>query len=284
MREPVRPGDAESLPRGKPPTDARGDAGRGGGSGGPPAGETGASSGGEVDPAQRRGSGAFLGGEAESSPRGDAAQARRGGSDVLPAGEVDPCRRRGAGLSSGADAAPCSGAGPFPAGEAKPDPCPEGDLCGDLDLLQQWHALHSGVRRLTDGLLADVEAENGLAPSSFTALMFLVAAPGQAAPMNQLSQALGFSTGTTKVVDRLAEAGLVERRPSDSDRRVVYTALTSAGAERVLDASRALAQALRTRVVAPSARTSSAPSPPRSAVWTLPRTPADAVTRARRAA
>ncbi|WP_328911972.1 MULTISPECIES: MarR family winged helix-turn-helix transcriptional regulator [unclassified Streptomyces] len=118
--------------------------------------------------------------------------------------------------------------------------------------MQQWHALHSGVRRLTDGLLADVEAENGLAPSSFTALMFLVAAPGQAAPMNQLSQALGFSTaGTTKVVDRLAEAGLVERRPSDSDRRVVYTALTSAGAERVLDASRALAQALRTRVVAP---------------------------------
>jgi DNA-binding MarR family transcriptional regulator len=127
--------------------------------------------------------------------------------------------------------------------------CPDTD---ELALLQQWHALHSGVRRLTDGLSADVEAEQGLAPSSFQALMFLVTAPGQAAPMNRLSAALGFSTaGTTKVVDRLAEAGLVERRPSDSDRRVVYTALTSAGAETVLAASRSLARALRARVVDP---------------------------------
>ncbi|SEG77328.1 DNA-binding transcriptional regulator, MarR family [Actinacidiphila yanglinensis] len=127
--------------------------------------------------------------------------------------------------------------------------CPDAD---ELALLRQWHALHSGVRRLTDDLLADVEAGQGLAPSSFQALMFLVTAPGQAAPMNQLSAALGFSTaGTTKLVDRLADAGLVERRPSDADRRVVYTALTSAGAESVLAASRDLAQALRTRVVAP---------------------------------
>ena len=129
------------------------------------------------------------------------------------------------------------------------DGCPD---TGELALLQQWRALHSGVQRLTDGLLADVEAEQGLAPSSFQALMFLVTAPGRAAPMNRLSAALGFSTaGTTKVVDRLAHAGLVERRPSDADRRVVYTSLTPAGAETVLAASRTLAHALRTRVVAP---------------------------------
>jgi DNA-binding MarR family transcriptional regulator len=131
----------------------------------------------------------------------------------------------------------------------------DGDLAPsvrELALLQQWHSLHSGVQRLTSGLLADVEAENGLTPSSFQALMFLVAAPGQAAPMNQLAQALGFSTaGTTKVVDRLAGAGLVERRPSGSDRRVTYTALTAEGAERVLAASRTLARVLRTRVVEP---------------------------------
>jgi DNA-binding MarR family transcriptional regulator len=130
-----------------------------------------------------------------------------------------------------------------------------GDLApspAELALLQQWHGLHSGVRRLTDGLLADVAAANGLGPSSFQALMFLVTAPGQAAPMNQLAQSLGFSTaGTTKVVDRLADAGLVERRPSGSDRRVTYTALTTAGDERVLAASRTLARALRTRVVDP---------------------------------
>jgi len=122
----------------------------------------------------------------------------------------------------------------------------------EIALLQQWHNLHSGVKRLNSNLLGDVQAENDLAPSSFQALMFLITAPGQAAPMNQLAQALDFSTaGTTKVVDRLADAGLVERRPSGSDRRVTYTALTTAGAERVLAASRTLARVLRTRVVEP---------------------------------
>ncbi|SDO22125.1 DNA-binding transcriptional regulator, MarR family [Actinacidiphila guanduensis] len=135
---------------------------------------------------------------------------------------------------------------------AKPDEAPGCPQAAELALLQQWHGLHSGVRRLTDDLLADVEERQGLAPSSFQALMFLVTAPGQAAPMNQLSAALGFSTaGTTKVVDRLAEAGLVERRPSDADRRVVYTALTEAGAKSVREASGVLVRALRSRVLEP---------------------------------
>lgn len=136
-----------------------------------------------------------------------------------------------------------------PTGARPADDCPE---AAELALLQRWHALHSGVRRLTDGLLADVEAEQGIDPSSYHAMMFLVTAPGRTAPMNQLAAALGFSTaGTTKVVDRLAGAGLVERRPSAADRRVVFTALTAAGAETALAASRSLARALRVRVVDP---------------------------------
>lgn len=122
----------------------------------------------------------------------------------------------------------------------------------ELAVLHQWYGFQAGVRRVTDSLFADVEARNGLAPSSFQALLFLMTEPGQAAPMNKLSQALGFSTaGTTKMVDRLADAGLVERRPSGSDRRVTFTALTAEGAERVLAASRSLAEALRARVVEP---------------------------------
>lgn len=141
-----------------------------------------------------------------------------------------------------------------PGAECRGEP-DHGSAClqtAEFALLQQWHSLHSGIRRLTDDLLGDVEAQQGLAPSSFQALMFLVTAPGQAAPMNQLAAFLGFSTaGTTKVVDRLTEAGLVERRPSDADRRVVYTALTPSGADSVLAASRTLVRALRTRVVEP---------------------------------
>jgi DNA-binding MarR family transcriptional regulator len=48
--------------------------------------------------------------------------------------------------------------------------------------------------------------------------------------MTELSQLLLVSNGnTTTVVDRLELDGLVERRPSESDRRVVRVALTDAG-------------------------------------------------------
>ncbi|MEU6578901.1 MarR family transcriptional regulator [Streptomyces sp. NPDC046805] len=123
---------------------------------------------------------------------------------------------------------------------------------GDVALLDQWHTLYSGFRRLTDELLADVESETGVAPSSFEVLWFLTMRPAQAAPMHQLTRILGFSTaGTTKVVDRLADAGLVERRPSPSDRRVTLAALTAAGAEVATSAAQTLASALRQRVLDP---------------------------------
>jgi DNA-binding MarR family transcriptional regulator len=70
--------------------------------------------------------------------------------------------------------------------------------------------------------------------------------------MYQLAQTLGFSTaGTTKVADRLVEAGLVERRPSLSDRRVIFAALTETGRQVAREAALALAAAVRDRVVEP---------------------------------
>ncbi|MFH8444593.1 MarR family winged helix-turn-helix transcriptional regulator [Streptomyces sp. NPDC018026] len=122
----------------------------------------------------------------------------------------------------------------------------------DVALLDQWHTVYSGFRRLTHELLADVESETGVAPSSFEVLWFLVMRPTRAAQMHQLSTVLGFSTaGTTKVVDRLAEAGLVERRPSPSDRRVTLAVLTPVGAEVAANAAQILSQALRQRVLVP---------------------------------
>ncbi|MFE4335829.1 MarR family winged helix-turn-helix transcriptional regulator [Streptomyces sp. NPDC056831] len=69
--------------------------------------------------------------------------------------------------------------------------------------------------------------------------------------MSRLSQLMGFSTaGTTKVVDRLSEAGMLERRATCSDRRVTYAAVTPVGLSAGADASSALAAALRRRVAA----------------------------------
>lgn len=122
----------------------------------------------------------------------------------------------------------------------------------ELELLARWDGLQSGFRRITDQLLADVEARSGLTPSSFQALWFLMTTPERSAPMNQLAGTLGFTTaGTTKVADRLTEAGLIERRPCRNDRRVTLAALTERGLEVAATAARALADALRERVVAP---------------------------------
>jgi DNA-binding MarR family transcriptional regulator len=128
------------------------------------------------------------------------------------------------------------------------DQCPSAE---ETDLLQRWNALATGFRELTDELLAEAQREVGL-PSSLEVLCFLVASPDRAAPMRLLSQTLGFSTaGTTGVVDRLADAGLVERRPSSSDRRVTYAVLTPLGRETATTAAKVFADAVRRRVVEP---------------------------------
>jgi DNA-binding MarR family transcriptional regulator len=122
----------------------------------------------------------------------------------------------------------------------------------EVALLGQWNALQSGFRRLTDQLLCDVATSTGLAPSSYQVLWFLLTTPGQSAPMNQLTETLGFTTaGTTKVADRLAEAGLLERRPQPTDRRVILAALTEEGRRIAVTAARTFAQALQERVIGP---------------------------------
>jgi DNA-binding MarR family transcriptional regulator len=122
----------------------------------------------------------------------------------------------------------------------------------ELALLWQWNALQSGLRRLTDQLLYDVGSRTGLAPSSYQALWFLLTTPGLCAPMNQLTETLGFTTaGTTKVADRLAEAGLLERRAQPTDRRVIIAALTEEGRRVAVTAARTFAQGLREHVVGP---------------------------------
>jgi DNA-binding MarR family transcriptional regulator len=126
-----------------------------------------------------------------------------------------------------------------------PRPSPE-----DITLLLHWNTLHLGFRRLIDELVADVEAKACVDPASFCVLRFLLTAPEQTARMQELTQALGFSTaGTTKVADRLAEAGLLERRPSPTDRRVIYATLTPTGMEVGTTAVLALAGSLRARVI-----------------------------------
>lgn len=122
----------------------------------------------------------------------------------------------------------------------------------EVELLRRWRAVDGGFRRLTDQLLSDLHDEIGLPSSELQVLCFLAESPEQAAPMRQLSELLGFSTaGITGVVDRLVDAGLVERRPSRTDRRVTFAALTEQGGRIAARAADSLAAAVRRRIVEP---------------------------------
>lgn len=85
---------------------------------------------------------------------------------------------------------------------------------------------------------AEVErgfAEHGLEPGWFDVVSALRRAgkPYELKPTELLETAMVSSGGMTKRLDRLAEAGLVERRPDPDDRRGVRVRLTRNGLQTV---------------------------------------------------
>lgn len=85
--------------------------------------------------------------------------------------------------------------------------------------------------RLNALLAQEMEAEVELPLSWYGVLLHLGRAGGQR-PIGELIAATAFTSGgVTRLVDRMERAGLVERRPCPTDRRVQYVALTPAGQE-----------------------------------------------------
>jgi DNA-binding MarR family transcriptional regulator len=79
------------------------------------------------------------------------------------------------------------------------------------------------------GRLMAVAHEFGLAPLQAIAIKHLE--PGRALTMSELAQLLHCdNSNVTGIADRLEAAGLVERRPLPSDRRVKTLVLTERGA------------------------------------------------------
>lgn len=83
-------------------------------------------------------------------------------------------------------------------------------------LFRQATSLAGGLAELT-----------GLAPNDTTALRALDHIGGSEVPVGALGDLLGLSSAaTTGLVDRLARAGLAQRRPDPADRRRVLVSLT----------------------------------------------------------
>lgn len=112
------------------------------------------------------------------------------------------------------------------------------------------------TRRLERTFARTITERCGMPGPRFELLLRLARSPGEQLTMSELADQLGVTSGgATRLVDRVAEDGLVTRRGCSTDRRVHHVALTDAGRrilEEVLDEHRAdLARELHARLAAP---------------------------------
>jgi DNA-binding MarR family transcriptional regulator len=99
--------------------------------------------------------------------------------------------------------------------------------------LNAWHAFLTSHRALETILSRELESACGLSLAWFDVLAQLRMAPGQRLTMTHLASAILFSkSGLTRLIDRMEEAGLVQRLARPGDRRSLYIALADAGAEK----------------------------------------------------
>lgn len=100
-----------------------------------------------------------------------------------------------------------------------------------------WHALIRSHARIVRILEAELEAEHQLSLPAYEVLAHLSDAPSRRLRMTDLAAcAVLTPSGLTRLVDKLAADGLVERARCGADARVVYAVLTDAGAARLADA------------------------------------------------
>ena len=92
--------------------------------------------------------------------------------------------------------------------------------------------------RLERRLGADLESRFGIPHAWFEVLVRLSRSDDGQLTMTALAEQVTLTTGgVTRLVDRMEAAGLVERRPCATDRRVSYAAVTAAGRERLAEAA-----------------------------------------------
>jgi DNA-binding MarR family transcriptional regulator len=107
----------------------------------------------------------------------------------------------------------------------------------DSATLDAWRLLLETHRRLATELDDELQAAHGVGLDWYDVLLQLNDAGGRLR-MHELSEATLFSrTDCTRLVDRMAEAGLVERERAAEDGRGVYAVLTPAGKEALRSAA-----------------------------------------------
>lgn len=119
----------------------------------------------------------------------------------------------------------------------------------DDELVTRWGVIVDSVADTQRQLLKRIE-ESGVPAQFFAVLHLLLRVPEHRMPMSVLARDLSMTSGGfTKLADRMATDGLIDRRGSSGDRRVVYAALTDQGREVARRAASEYQQALRANVL-----------------------------------
>lgn len=106
-----------------------------------------------------------------------------------------------------------------------------GDRAARLAVWQTYLQIHSTMVRLLEEHL---QREEGLPLLWYDALLALSQAPNHTLRLQELADAIHMSqSGLTRLVDRMVETELVERRPCPQDRRGLYAALTAKGLDKL---------------------------------------------------
>jgi DNA-binding MarR family transcriptional regulator len=105
---------------------------------------------------------------------------------------------------------------------------------------------------LLDRLEYELQTERDMPLSWFDVLAQLEGAPDGRMRMHDLADSVLLSkSGLTRLVDRMARAGLLERTACDTDRRVVYAAITREGRKRFASAAPVAVRGVEEHFTAP---------------------------------
>lgn len=116
----------------------------------------------------------------------------------------------------------------------------------DDPLITTFGRLLEATSGLERRLGRTLESETDLPFTWFEVLLRVARSEGGRLMMSELSQQLALTTGgVTRLVDRIVDAGYLERIAAEHDRRVMYAAITGTGRKAVEHAAEVHAEELR---------------------------------------
>ena len=100
----------------------------------------------------------------------------------------------------------------------------------EQEQLAAWRAFLEAHSTVIGALEREMQEEQGLPLTWYDVLVHLSEAPGSRLSHKSVAESVVLSrSGITRLVDRMAAAGLVRREPSPDDRRVSHVVMTEEG-------------------------------------------------------